>query len=405
MFRMIRRVRVDRLLAVSLCLLGFWIPSYVVRAQERVWVELRAPVEEVAIQVPIPLVEVRGVAGAGRSLYYDVALILDLSTSTRLPSGVDVDGDGHIGVSDPEISGQYWGSAAPEKLCDDLGDTIAAAEIQAARRLIKVLDPEHTRVALIAFGDRGQLEAPLGTTPEGLGKALDVLDGKHGWYGGTNYSSALRTALDALMDPAVARPDALRTILFLSDGFPTMPIPPKTRPEAEARAAATAAARVDARIFAFALGPEAIKGKAVLTALAERTNGGLELLERPGDVLFHLPLVELSQIAEIRMENAKGGRPGRAIRLFPDGGFDGFVPLDPGANTLRITAVSVSGATGVAERTVVYEPTHGEGRRLELEVERLRTLLRDRTVEIELNAEIKRERAERRKRLKIEVER
>jgi hypothetical protein len=168
-----------------------------------------------------------------------------------------------------------------------------------------------------------------------------------------------------------------------------MPIPPPSRPREEALAAAGELANATARLDAFALGPEAIKGEDVLLEMAAVTSGGLTLLERPGDVLFHLPAVELSDIVDLRLENATSGKPGRAVRLFPDGSFDGFVPLERGANRLRVTAVSSKGGRASLERRVIYEPQASNGD-LALEVERLRQLVRDRTIEVELAAEIKR---------------
>ncbi len=347
--------------------------------------------------------EVKGAAGAGSSLAYDLVIVLDLSVSTRLPSGVDVDGDGRVGRSAPEIREDYWGSAAPEKLCDDLEDTIAAAEFAAARRLLAVLDPGSTRVGLVAFGDDGVLEAPVGSSRRQLEDALRVLDGKHGWYGGTNYAGALRTALRALSEaPADAR-QRRRTIAFLSDGFPTLPLPPKDRPPKEARLAAAEAAAAGVKIEVFALGPEAIRGEEVLRDIAAATGGGLDLLERPGDVLFHLPVIELSDVRTLAVENATTGQPARAVRLFPDGSFDAIAPIAAGRNRLRVTATTASGASASAERDVVFAAATPEQGVVDLEVERLRKLLHDRTVEMQIVEEIRRKRREDQQRRQLEI--
>jgi hypothetical protein len=373
---------------------------------ERVWLELRRPEEGFVQRTPLPLLELRGLAGAGASLFHDLVIAIDLSVSTRLPSGVDVDGDGVVGKSDPEVREDNWGSTAPEKLCDDAGDTIAAAEIAATRRLLEIVDPEITRIALVAFGDTGHLEAPLGSSRAELVKALDLLATRAGWYGGTNYGDALRTAAAELSRAAARGPERRRTALFLSDGFPSMPIPPPSRPREEALAAAQALADKSVRLDAFALGPEAAKGEEVLLSMAAITAGSLTVLERPGDVLLHLPAVELSDIVDLELSNATAGKPGRAVRLFPDGSFDGFVPLSRGANRLRVTATSSKGGRATLVRTVFYEPATGGNGDLALEVERLRTLVRDRTIEVELAAEIKRKaRAARERSLEIRPER
>src|SRR5262245_14438229 len=75
---------------------------------ERVFVEVDAPGAGAVERAPIPLVELRGRAGASLDARHDVAIALDLSSSTRLPSGVDVDGDGRTGASAPGITALNW---------------------------------------------------------------------------------------------------------------------------------------------------------------------------------------------------------------------------------------------------------------------------------------------------------
>ncbi|MFI5316299.1 MAG: VWA domain-containing protein [Myxococcota bacterium] len=406
-----RRNACARVLAIALSLGVFELfapPRARAQAsEEQVWIDLAAPIDGMVQKLPVAMIEVRGSTGAGRSRYHDVAIAIDLSTSTRLPSGVDVNENGRIGKSAPEIREDYWGDGSPEKLCDDDGDTIAAAELAAVRRLLKLLDPSHTRVALVAFGDRGELVAPLSSTRAQLEAALNVLDHKHGWYGGTNYADAIQTAISALQD---AKPDGKaerkRSILFLSDGYPTMP-QPEPEPARSAIAAAKSAGAVQAHLHAFALGPEAVRGRDILSVMSRLADGSLTEIDRPGDVLFHLPSVELSEVAEIQLENETTKQPGRAVRLLADGTFDGFVPLEAGRNSLRITAVGIGGGRQEELRTVFYNPAPGTSADVELEVSRLRDLLRDRTIEVELGREIQKAREERRKRqkeLKLDVD-
>ena len=372
---------------------------------EQVWIDLRAPSDGFVQRLPLAMIEVDGSTGAGRLHYHDVAVVIDLSASTRLRSGVDVNENGVVGKASPEIREDYWGAASPELLCDDPGDTIAAAEIAAVRRLLKLLNSERTRVALIAFGDRAELVAPLAATRPQVEAALDELDKRHGWYGGTNYAAALDVARAALLDASDdGKPERKRSILFLSDGYPTLP-PPEPNPGRAAIAAARAAGEKGVRIHSFALGPEAVRGRDVLDLVSRVSNGSLTAIERPGEVLFHLPAVELSEVAELQIQNETSDQPGRAIRLLADGSFDGFVPLVPGQNLLRITAIGISGGRQVLERTVLYQPAPGQPQEVELEVSRLRQLLRDRTVEVELAVEIQRAREQRRQRqLRIDVE-
>ncbi len=377
-------------------------------SEEQVWIDLAAPIQNAVQKIPIGMVEVRGTTGAGRSRYHDVAIVIDLSTSTRLPSGIDVDENGKVGKSAPEIREDYWGDGSPEKLCDDPGDTIAAAELAAVRRLLKLLDPQHTRVALVAFGDKGELVAPITATRPELEKALATLDHKHGWYGGTNYAAALETATTALQTaPQDGKVERKRSILFLSDGYPTMP-QPEPEPAKQAIAAAKRAGAQGDHLHSFALGPEAVRGRDILSLMSKLADGTLTEIERPGDVLFHLPSVELSEIAEVKLENATTKQPGRAVRVLADGTFDGFVPLDPGRNQIQVTAIGIGGGRLEETRNVFYEPAPGMTEQVQIEVSRLRELLRQRTVEVELGREIQKAREERRarqKELRIDVER
>ena len=153
---------------------------------EQVWIDLHAPSDGLVQTLPLAMTLVEGSTGAGRLHYHDVAIVIDLSASTRLRSGTDVNENGVVGKSSPEIREDYWGAASPEMLCDDPGDTIAAAEIAAVRRLLKLLNAARTRVALIAFGDKAELVAKLSSTRSEVEAALDLLDQRHGWYGGTN---------------------------------------------------------------------------------------------------------------------------------------------------------------------------------------------------------------------------
>ncbi len=378
-------------------------------SDEQVWMDLAAPLEGYVQKLPVAMVEVRGSTGAGRARYHDVALVVDLSASTRLPSGVDVNENGRIGKSAPEIREDYWGDGSPEKLCDDAGDTIAAAEIAALRRLLKLLDPAHTRVALIAFGDRAEVVAPLTSTRAELAKGLERLDHEHGHYGGTNYAAAIDAAITALEQakPAPGASERKRSILFLSDGYPTMP-QPEPEPAKQAIAAAKRAGVEQSHLHSFALGPEAVRGRDILSLMSKLADGSLTEIERPGDVLFHLPSVELSEIAEVQLENETTKQPGRAVRVLADGTFDGFVPLEAGRNVVHVSSVGIGGGRHEERRSVYYNPAPGTSKQVELEVSRLRDLLRDRSIEVELGREIQKAREERRarqKELRIDVDR
>ncbi len=96
------------------------------------------------------------VSGRARALVgelrgFDVAIVIDTSLSTIEPTGADINGNGRVGSPQLGPVGSLFDAAG-----DDPGDSILAAEVAAARKLLGELDPRSTRVALISFA--GEIE-------------------------------------------------------------------------------------------------------------------------------------------------------------------------------------------------------------------------------------------------------
>ena len=66
--------------------------------------------------------------------------------------------------------------------------------------------------------------------------------------------------------------------------------------------------------------------------MAILSGGRFEKIGRPADAIARLRRVDLADLEELRVVNRSNGRPVRALRVFPDGSFDGFVELAPGKN-------------------------------------------------------------------------
>jgi hypothetical protein len=371
------------------------------RTAEQVFLEVSDPAAGSVQSPPLPLLELRGRAGASAPGRHDIAIAIDLSSSTRLPSGVDVDGDGRVGSSAPEVTALNWGAYTAEVLCDDTADSIAGAELTAVGRLLRGLDPARTSTAIVVFGDKEQVASPLDAAPALQAQTLARLDGEHGWYGGTNFAAALRGARAALgIDPT---PGRRRSVILLTDGYPTLPAP-EPLPHEQALREADQLARAQIRVVAFALGPEAQRGRATLEAIVKRTGGELVEVDRPGDVLATLPYLESRAVREIEIENLSNGTPGRAIRMLSDGHFDGFVTLSEGKNRIRIRALGQEGGRAQMEREIVYQPPAAMTPELERERARLAERLRERTLQVELSEEMRREKAIRARNVKVEAE-
>ncbi|HZH83764.1 MAG TPA: VWA domain-containing protein, partial [Phototrophicaceae bacterium] len=133
---------------------------------------------------------------AGRSGNVDIFLVIDVSGSTALYSGADL-GDADqppesTGFPTPQISIGGFGLGGPP--IRNPRNSVLAAEVAAARRLLLQHNHETTRVGVLSFSDRANLLQPLTHDFERVRKVLaDVL--RSGSYGGTNMVEAIRLAI------------------------------------------------------------------------------------------------------------------------------------------------------------------------------------------------------------------
>ncbi len=409
--------RVDWLLR-ALLVVGFayGFPSTPAAGQERgPRLEVDAP-KEARSSTTLSLIEVKGLASARGKRGHDLVIVLDLSDSTILSSGVDLDGDGPEGRTDPELLGWLAGQpgvrgALVERLREvDLDDSILMAELVAAEALIQRLDPRVFRIGIVVFSDTARVAAPLGSPRGRLTGALrEVRLGFFRELRGTNFSDAIRLAHAELApDPGEAegvRPSGEgreRSILFLSDGAPTLPVH-EDRAEAHALQAARAAAGDGIRLYSFALGSEAAEALEVYRRMAVLSGGRFEKIARPADAIARLRRVDLADLEELRVVNLSNQRPARALRIFPDGSFDGFVELSPGRNHLEFVATARDGSEVSVGREVTRLPDAGEGDDRE-RAQALLEELRRRTRETELWAELEQGRSTQRLELLIQPE-
>jgi hypothetical protein len=201
----------------------------------------------------------------------DLAIAIDVSGSARAASGIDVDGDGVVGVN-PRLDSRLAGEYPSDVLSTDPDDSVLAAQLAAVRALLTRLraDAADVRVAIVSFSgnadpetglqtgppeDNAELRAPLG----GLDAAEAALDeiARRGAAGGTDFSAAIRTARAALCD-VPARPATERRTLLLTDGVPSLPYGLVNRTDpSDVSAALTAAHEAKAcgvRVDVFAIG-------------------------------------------------------------------------------------------------------------------------------------------------------
>ena len=346
-------------------------------AQE-VWLEVASPGEDPAHEESVGWLEVRGWAGAGKPVEHDLVLVIDVSGSTALASGSDIDGDGRVGrVSRANAN---WRSFNPSRLSSDDGDTVLAAELMASRRLIERLNPESSRIGILSFANRARPNAPVGSERESLDLALTRLEKSFG-SGATNMADAIELATEALLFARPPeQPDRRQSILLLSDGYPTLP----NHPEDAAYAAAEVAAARGIRIYTFGLGVGELQPDDIFPEIAFLSGGKHVRVDEPAKIVHELSRIRLTEIADVEVENLTTGAAGRATRIFPDGSFDSLVRLQPGVNQIRIRALGDSGGRASVERTVTYVPSDTPDPEA---TEAFRDKLRARTLETRLGGE------------------
>jgi len=366
-------------------------PASAAFAAEKVWVELETPAQnETTVKSPVGLIEVRGWTGTGLRGGHDVLIAIDRSASVWKASGSDIDGDGKIGRSRTprDFFLEY------NRQSTDPGDTILRAEIEAARRLIQRLDSDTTRMGLMSFANGARVHAPIGSSRRILYNALDNLPLEPD-FKGTSFENALKLARYQFEgQPRPAKPEDRRnlSVILLSDGAPTWPSPP-SHAEQLAIGSAMDAAKLGVRVYAFALGPEAVGNPDIYERITQVTGGELVLVATPGEVTDFVPHMSLTKISRIEIDNLSSSEKARAVRLFPDGTFDGYAPLREGLNIIRITVYGEDGYERVVDRRVYFEKTPADTEERRAQAEKVIRDLKVRTMETEL-AESARKRLE-----------
>jgi len=362
----------------------------------------------------------RALAQRGRMRRFDVVMVLDTSRSTIDPAGTDVNGNGEVGRPRLGRLGAFFGSSLT-----DPGDSILAAEVAAARQLLRGLDPRSTRVALVGFAGDGSgggryasrkpaytLE-PLTRDYRRIERGLDELLETEP-EGNTHMAAGVDQATIELLGlrGSHSKPDrgSEKVVFFFTDGQPTLPYGPEDEAD-NVRAvlrAASRARRADVRIHSFAIGPDALEGPIATVEMASRTRGYFTPVRHPGDLVDVVEEVSFANLQDVRLEHVDTGRTARPFRVTADGTWAGFVPLEPGPNRVRVSATADDGTT--AERRIEVTLTDDAAAVAELPralvVQRNRLLedcLRD-TKRLRLRAEQERLDALRRE-LRIEIER
>ena len=334
----------------------------------------------------------------GRSANVDIFLVIDVSGSTALYSGADL-GDADqppetTGFPMPQISIGGFGLGGPP--IRNPRNSVLAAEVAAARRLLLQLNHETTRIGVLSFSDRANLLQPLTHDFERVRKVLaDVL--RSGSYGGTNMVEAIRLGISELMGFGTSerRTDAIKVQFLLTDGFPTLPIGESKRMTPEDVAltinAARLAGKAGIKVHVFALGEEALSYPRAAIGIAKESGGTYTPVVRPADALAVLENISVVGVDYVQVVNQTTGQKATQLRLAADGFFSSAVPVIEGKNQIDVLARASDGANGRESITIYYQP--GTQKSLDLEV----FLEKEKNLQLEVNrlgkspAEIQRE--------------
>ena len=309
----------------------------------------------------------------GRSVNVDIFLVIDVSGSTAMYGGADL-GDADqppesSGIGMPQITIGGMGLGRPP--LRNPRNSILAAEVAAARRLLLQLNGETTRVGVLTFGEGAKLLQPLTHDFEQVRRVLsDVL--RAGPYGGTNMVEGIRLGITELMGlgSSERRLDAIKVQFLLTDGFPSLPIGggKKATPEDTNLAinAARLAGKAGIKVHVFALGDEALSYPRAAVGIAKESGGTYTPVTRPVDVLAVLENISVVGVDYVQIVNQTSGQKASQLRLAADGFFSSAVPVVEGRNQIEVIARASDGSNGRDSITIYYQS--GTQKSLELEV-------------------------------------
>lgn len=392
-------------------------------ASHRVRVLIDSPAPGVTVHDVVHQARITGsaVANADAPRRYDVMLVIDVSESTKTASGIDVDGNGVVGVN-PQLELLPPGTFPPDVLCTDPNDDILHAQVKAAEALLSGLDTHRVRVGVITFaGDVdpvtgrekriGQKDAWLETPlTSDFSQVRRVLEGvlARGSHGATDYAAGLRLAIQELTGLPGARskpaPGSRKVILFLTDGIPTLPYGRGNEEDPGDKEAAIRTAELARRagilINTYGLGPEALRYPKVLTEMARITLGTYTPVEKPGDIIVLLQGTTFANVEDVVVTNLTTGDFSTDVKLNPDGSFTGYVPVREGRNRVRVSALATDGSKGSAEFSFDFSKTQVPEAAQAAELERIRR--QNKALELRrLQVEIKAFRAQQRKEVQV----
>lgn len=341
-------------------------------------VQIRSPKDGSTITQEQAYVLVGGKAEVqtGPAGYVDIFLVIDLSASTALYAGVDF--SEFSGLPDSYVTPRMVTGRNPSPNCRSVWESqhlrisTLAAEIVASRRLLSQLNSETTRVGVITFGDDAWLRQPLTHDFEEVRSALDLIY-KRGPRGKTNMVDAILVGTEELLGKGESPKylDSIKTLVFFTDGIPTLPsgdcMPPGTEADTELTInAARQAGNLGISVHVFALGEEALSNPRAAVGIARESGGTYTAVTRPADVLAVMDRLSAVGVDSIQVTNETIQQEALQSRLAADGFFASAVPVVDGLNRIQVLGRASDGSLARDIVTVKYQP--GAKRSLDLEI-------------------------------------
>jgi len=318
---------------------------------------------------------------AGRSANVDIFLVIDISGSTAMYAGVNL-GDADqppdsSGFGLPQIT--IGGMSVGRPAVRNLRNSVLAAEVAAARRLLLQLNSQSTRVGVLTFSEGARLTQPLTHDFDQVRRALDDIL-RAGPDGGTNMVEGIRMAITELMGlgKSERRTDAIKVQFLLTDGFPSLPIGGGKLSTPEDTNLAINAARLSGKagikVHVFALGEEALSYPRAAVGIAKESGGTYTPVLRPADVLAAVENISAVGVDYVQVVNQTLGQRATQIRLGADGFFSSAVPVAEGRNQIEVLARASDGSNGRDAITIFYQSGNQKSLELEVFLERERKL-------------------------------
>ncbi|MGH7888008.1 MAG: vWA domain-containing protein, partial [Candidatus Binatia bacterium] len=336
-----------------LCLYFFGAAKVIWAAEPRVQILSPKDGSRIAQEQNTIYVSGKVARDAGRSANVDIFLVIDISGSTAMYAGVNL-GDADqppdsSGFGMPQIT--IGGMSVGRPPVRNLRNSVLAAEIAAARRLLLQLTSQSTRVGVLTFSEGARLMQPLTHDFDQVRRALDDIL-RAGPDGGTNMVEGIRMAITELMGlgKSERRNDAIKVQFMLTDGFPSLPIGGGKRAAPEdtdlAINAARLAGRAGIKVHVFALGEEALSYPRAAVGIAKESGGAYTPVLRPADVLAAVENISAVGVDFVQVINQTLGQRATQIRLGADGFFSSAAPVAEGRNQIEVLARASDGSNG-----------------------------------------------------------